>query len=67
MVDDHYKQMIKILSTGKVSEEFTTIQKKQLVIQATDFHLVTKKLYKMGPDEILHQYVLPHEKEQVLA
>ena len=32
-----------------------------------DFQLIDGKLYKMGPDEILCRYVLPHEKERILA
>ena len=41
--------------------------KKQLVVRSVEFQLIIGKLYKMGPDKILHRYVLLHEKERVLA
>ena len=42
-------------------------QKKQLVVRAMDFQLIVGPLYKMGPDEILHRDVLPHEQERILV
>ena len=41
--------------------------KKPLVFRAADFQLIIGHLYKMGPDEIMCQYVLPHERGRVLA
>ena len=40
MVDEHYKQIVQFLATGKVPEEFTTTQKKQLVVKAPEFQLI---------------------------
>ena len=67
MVDDQYEKIIQFLSTGKAPDDFTTSQKKQLVVCAVDFQLIVGLLYKMGPDEILRRYVLPHEQEMILA
>ena len=53
--------------TGKAPDNFTTSQKKQLVIRAAYFHLIIEQIYNMGPDEILRQYVLPDEKERILV
>ena len=55
------------MAIGKVPDDFTTSQKKQLVVQAMDFQLIVGHLYKMGPDDILHRYVLLHEQERILA
>ena len=45
---------------------YTTQQKKQLVVHATDFTLIPRQLYKLGPDEILRRYVLEHEQRRIL-
>jgi hypothetical protein len=33
---------------------------------ATDFTLIIGQLYKLGPDKILHRYVLEHERRRIL-
>ena len=35
-------------------------------MQDVDFQLITRQLYKMGPDEILRRYVLEHEQPMIL-
>ena len=45
----------------------STNAKKQLVVKASDFQLITRHLYKLGPDEILRWSVLPHEQGKILA
>ena len=35
-------------------------------MHATDFTLIAGQLYKLGPDEILHRYVLEHERNRIL-
>ena len=67
MVDDHYEKIVQFLETCKAPEEFTTNQKKQLVVRVAYFQLITGQLYKMGPNEILHRSVLPHDQERILA
>ena len=53
--------------TGTMPTKFTTQQKKQLVVKATDFTLIASQLYKLGPNEILQVYVLEHERQQILS
>ena len=43
-----------------------TSQKKQLVVKDLDFQLITGPLYKLGPDEILQWFVLPHEQGKIM-
>ena len=38
----------------------------QLVVKVADFTLITGHLYKLGPDEVLHRCVMPHEKEAII-
>ena len=35
-------------------------------MHASDFMLIARQLYKLGPDEILHRYVLEHERRRIL-
>lgn len=41
-------------------------QKKELVVKEVEFSLIEGHLYKMGPVEILHRYVLEHERQMIL-
>ena len=41
-------------------------EKNQLVVRAANFQLITRQPYKMGPNEIMHRYVLLHEQETIL-
>ena len=66
MVNDHYEQSIHLLSMGKALDDFTTSQKKQLVVWAAYFQLIFVQLYNMGLDEVLRRYVLLHEHERIL-
>ena len=66
MVDDHYSPIIQFLVTGIAPEELSTIQKKQLVVKASDYQLIVGRLYKLGPNEIFRRCVLPHEKGNIL-
>jgi hypothetical protein len=43
------------------------MQKKNLVVRAADYQLITGHLYKMGADSILKRYVLEHKRPRVLA
>ena len=40
MIGDHYEQIVHFFVIGKAPKEFTTSQKKQLVVRATDFQLI---------------------------
>ena len=66
MFDDHYKDIIQFFSTSYAPTEFTTAQKKQLVVWVAYFQFIVRQLYKMGPDDILRRYVLEHELPMIL-
>ena len=53
IADDNYHQIIQFLTMGVATEEFSTSQKKQLVVKALYFQLIAGQLYKLGPDDIL--------------
>ena len=67
IVDEYFADIIQYLSIGTASQEYNTTQKKNLVVQATDYKLIAGHLYKMGADSILHRYVLEHERQRVLT
>ena len=66
MFDDQYQYIIQFLSTGYAPAEFTTTQKKHLVVHAADFQLTIGHLYKMAPDDILRRCLLEHKKMMIL-
>jgi hypothetical protein len=66
-VDDHFVDIVQFLSTGMAPREYTIIQKKQLVVRVADFSLITRQLYKMGPDEILRRCVMEVERPLTLT
>ena len=47
--------------------EYTVMQKKQLVVCAVDFSLIVGQLYKMGPYEILRRCIMEEEIPLILA
>jgi hypothetical protein len=61
IVDDHFAEIIQYLSTGIAPQYYTTAQKRNLVVHATIYQLITRHLYKMSADNILRRYVLEHE------
>jgi hypothetical protein len=67
IVEDYFAEIIQYLSTGTASQEYTTAQKKNLVVCATNYQLIAGHLYKMGADSILRRYVLDHERPRILA
>lgn len=66
IVDDHFTYIIQFLSIGMVFMDYTTKQKKELVVQVANFLLIAGHLYKMGPDEVLRRYVPEHETQIIL-
>ena len=66
IADEYYTDIIHFLATGWAPVDFTRKQKKQLVVKAADFTLITRHLYKLGPDEVLRRCVMPHEKEAII-
>jgi hypothetical protein len=55
------------LSTGFAPREFTTVQKKILVVRVVDYQLIVGHLYKIGADNILRICVMEHERPIILA
>jgi hypothetical protein len=55
------------LSTSTAPQEYTTTEKNNLVVRATDYQLIAGHLYKMGTDNILRRYMLEHEHPRILA
>ena len=66
ITDDYFVDIIKFLTIGTVPVGYSTKQKKQLVVKAVDFTIIIGQLYKLGPNEILRRYVLPHERPLIL-
>jgi hypothetical protein len=54
------------LSIGFAPREFTIEQKKNLVVEATNYQLIACNLYKLGEDNILRRCVLEHERPIIL-
>jgi hypothetical protein len=48
IVDEYFDDIIEFLSTGFAPREFTTAQKKNLVVRAADYQLIAGHLYKLG-------------------
>jgi hypothetical protein len=67
IVDEYSTYIIQYLSTGTAPQEYSTMQKKNLVVCTTDYQMITGHLYNMGADNILRRYVLEHERPRVLV
>jgi hypothetical protein len=65
--DEYFVDIIEYLSTWIAPQEFSTKQKKILVVRAEDYQLIVEHLYKMGSDNILRRCVLEHERPTILA
>ena len=63
----NFDAIIHLLNTGYAPKYYTTWKKKQLVVKATNYTLIARQWYKLGPDEILHRCVLNHERKWVMA
>jgi hypothetical protein len=66
IIDDYFVEIIQYLSTGTTPQEYTTAQKNNLVVCATDYQLIARHLYNMGIDSILRRYILDHERPRIL-
>jgi hypothetical protein len=60
IVDEYFIDIIELL-TGVAPKEFSTAQKKNMVVRAADYQLISGHLYKLGADNILRRCVLEHE------
>jgi hypothetical protein len=64
--NDHFTKIVQFLSIGMAPHKYIVIQNKQLVVCASEFQLISRKLYKMGPDEILRKCVMEEERPLIL-
>ena len=53
IADGHFEDIIHFLTIGTAPEGYTIHQKKDLVVHATYFSVISKNLNKMGSDEVL--------------
>jgi hypothetical protein len=60
--DEYFADIIEFFSTGFAPREFTTTQKKDLVVRVVDYQLIAVHLYKIGVDNILRRCVMEHER-----
>jgi hypothetical protein len=58
IADDYFADTIEFLSTCFAPREFTTVQKKKLVVRAVDYQLIAGYLYKLGAYDILRICVI---------
>jgi len=65
--NDYFTGIIQYLSTGTAPQEYTTVQKKNLLVHAIDYQLFIGNLYKMGIDNILRRYVIEHKRPRILS
>jgi hypothetical protein len=61
VVDEYFADVIELLSTGVAQQEFSTTQKKNMVVRVAYYQLITGHLYNMGADIILRRCILEHE------
>ena len=54
------------MNTGYTPEDYTTWQKKQLVVKVADYTLIAGQLYRLVRDEILHRCIFNHERKWVM-
>jgi hypothetical protein len=67
VVDEYFADIIEYLSTGVAPKDFSTVQKKNLVVRDADYLLILGHLYKMGTNNILRRCVLEHERSRILV
>ena len=66
ITDNYFVDIIKFITIGTAPTEYSTKKNKQLVVKVANFIIIVGQLYKLGPDEILRRYVLPHERSIIL-
>eukprot|EP00253_Pinus_taeda_P015668 PITA_15668 len=67
IVDNHFEDIIHFPMIGTALEGYMSQQKKELVVHAINFSIITGHLYKMGSDEILQCYVPEFERNNILT
>jgi hypothetical protein len=67
ITDEYFSDIIEFLNKGFAPREFTTSQKKNLVVRAAYYQLITGHLYKLGADNILRRCLMEHERPIILT
>jgi hypothetical protein len=67
IADEYFADIIEFLSRGFAPREFTTTQKKILVVRAADYQLIVGHLYKLGVYNIFRRCVMEHERPIILS
>jgi len=65
-IPDYLEKKAIFLTMGVVPQGYSSVQKKQLVIKATDYQLIARQLYKLGIDRIIRRCVVTHEHLGIL-
>jgi hypothetical protein len=66
VADEYFTDIIEYLRTWVEPPEFSTMQKKNMVVRATNYQLIVGHLYKMGTYNILRRCVLEQERPKIL-
>jgi hypothetical protein len=66
IVDEHFSNIIEFFSTRFSPKENNIVQKKNLVVRATNYQLIVGHLYKLGADNIIKRCVMEHERPIIL-
>jgi len=67
IADEYLDDIIELLHTRVMQKEFSTMQKKNLVVGAVNSQLIAGQLYKLGAKKILRRCVMEHERPMVPA
>eukprot|EP00253_Pinus_taeda_P031345 PITA_31345 len=67
VTDRHFEDIIHFLTTGIASKKYSIQQRKELVVRAVDFSVITGYLYNMGNNEILPRHIPEFQRGQILA
>jgi hypothetical protein len=65
--DEYFPDIIEFLSKGFYPKEYTTVQKKNLVVRDADYKLIVGHLYKIGADNILRRCVMENKRLIILV
>jgi len=61
IVYEYFVYIIELLSTGVAPNEFSTMQKKNIVVIVANYQLIVGHLYKIGTYIILRSCVMEYE------
>jgi hypothetical protein len=67
VANEYFSNIIEYLSIGFVPQDFSTMQKNNLVVRVADYELIAGHLYKINTYIILRRCVLEHERPIILA